>query len=109
MSAQCRYCGTTEVRWAEFPTKGWRLLEPDGTVHRCAGYAEAQRRQFTAEHPRKPKSRHGGAFLRLYGPRGARTHAVLVQTREPAPGTPEAMVAELDAEPRAPMFAHLAR
>lgn len=95
--AQCRFCGTTELAWAEFPEKGWRLLNPDGTVHRCEGYRTA-RQLAHGVGPRKPKGRHGGAFLRLYGPKGARTHAVLVQTRQPAPGTPEAMAAELDAE-----------
>lgn len=107
MSDQCRYCNSTEVEWAEFPEKGWRLLNPNGTVHRCSEYHAFYARNNPAP-PRKKKSKHG-AFLRVYGPKGTRTHAVLIQTREPLPGTPEAMAAELDNEPRDPTFAHLAR
>lgn len=105
---QCRYCNTTEVEWAEYPEAGWRLMNPNGTVHRCAEYKEAQYKEFAVKHPRKKKSKHG-AFLRLYGPKTAPTYAVLVQTREPEQGTPEAMLLEIDAEPRNPMYAHLAR
>lgn len=107
MSDQCRYCNSTELTWAEFPELGWRLLNPNGTIHRCAEYSERYAKTHPAP-PRKKKSKHG-AFLRVYGPKGARTHAVLVQTREPAPDTPEAMAAELDNEPREPMFSHRAK
>jgi hypothetical protein len=43
----------------------------------------------------KKKVHRFGAFLRLYGPRGAPTHAKLVLGHEPRPGTPEAFLDEL--------------
>lgn len=107
MSNRCRYCKSTDVEWVEYPVTGWRLLNPNGTVHRCAEYHSSYATSNPAP-PRKKKSKHG-AFLRVYGPKGARTHAVLVQTRAPEPGTPEAMLIEIDGEVRQPMFAYLAK
>jgi hypothetical protein len=45
----------------------------------------------------KPKKRYRryGAFLRLYGPVQARTHAALVLSYTPEEGTPEAFREEL--------------
>lgn len=54
--------------------------------------------------PSIPKSRKNavvkrfGAFLRLYGPKDAPTHAVLVLGRPDLPDTPRAFQAELDAQ-----------
>ena len=39
-----------------------------------------------------------GAFLRLYGPKGKPTHAVMVLGHGPEPDTPRAFMDELDAE-----------
>jgi hypothetical protein len=46
------------------------------------------------------KPRRYGAFLRLYGPREAKTHAVLVMGHEPREDTPEGFQAELVEERR---------
>lgn len=39
-----------------------------------------------------------GAFLRLYGPKGKPTNAVLVLGHDPEPGTPRGFLAELEVE-----------
>lgn len=44
--------------------------------------------------------RRFGAFLRLYGPKGAPTHAKLVIGCEPWPDTPEAFFNEVEEERR---------
>lgn len=48
--------------------------------------------------PKKPK--RFGAYLRLYGPLNARTHALLVLGHEPRPNTPEAFLLEMEEERR---------
>ena len=35
--AKCRYCGATNVEWHKWDKK-WRLLETNGTYHRCPEY-----------------------------------------------------------------------
>jgi hypothetical protein len=49
---------------------------------------------------KKPVKRFG-AYLRLYGPKDARTHAKLVLGHEPRSNTPEAFLQELEAEEKA--------
>lgn len=107
MSARCRYCNTTEVEWVEYPDKGWRLLNPNGTVHRCAEYHSVM--SSVPAMPNRTKKTKHGSFLRLYGPTSGRTHAVLIHTRAAKPGTPEAMFDELESEPRDPVFTHRVR
>lgn len=53
--------------------------------------------------PKPPKAvkqryRRYGAYLKLYGPIAARTHARLVFTVEPEDNTPEGFLAELEVE-----------
>jgi hypothetical protein len=52
----------------------------------------------TAKASAPKKTYRFGAFLRLYGPRGAPTHAKLVFGHAPRPNTPEAFLAELAEE-----------
>lgn len=108
MLTSCKYCGETNLRWEEWP-QGWRLVEGERSVaHHCAeGRAAVQNAKYTPQYPelpRRTRNTKSGAFLRCYGPRGARTHAVLVQTKTPDPDTPVGMYAALEEEPRKPAF-----
>lgn len=90
MATTCKYCGLQAVQWDE-QTTGWRLLNTDGTPHRCAEYEAAHPRQPKAAKRKNPERK--GAFLRWYGPRAGRTHALLVEPFVD-PDTPAGMYAE---------------
>lgn len=105
-ATSCKYCGSTAVEWKQTLAGNWLLLAEDGYRHHCLESYAAHRARDQRPAPKSKKKRHG-AFLRVYGPVAARTHAVLTQTKEPEPGTPEAMAAELDADLRQPAYFHL--
>lgn len=101
MAAQCKFCGDKNVTWVRpFPDSfpdTWVLVDNvSETRHDCKEYFP------------KKKIKHG-VFLRLYGPHAAKTHAVMVQTKDPDPDTPEGMYKELKNEFRRPVFYYLAK
>ena len=101
MTAVCKFCGAQNLSWIMPKPDCWMLIE-DGTglKHRCMEWVEQH----------KPlRSERAGVFLRLYGPRTARTHAVLIQGGQTPPNTPRAMYEELESEPRMPTYYHLAQ
>lgn len=94
MADRCKHCGSVSVTWNQPIPGRWVLRENStGGRHVCAQYQKAKNRD--------------GAFLRLYGPRKARTHAVMVQTSVPPAGTPRAMFDEINSEVRMPTYYHL--
>lgn len=105
MTTSCKYCGSTTVEWKQNLAGDWVLLAADGYRHRCPEQYAARHASASAsanpERPAPKTKKKTGAFLRLYGPRTASTHALLVETKID-PDSPAAFVAELDAEKRAP-------
>lgn len=36
----CRYCKTDGLYWKEMSGLGWRLINPDGSIHSCREYSK---------------------------------------------------------------------
>ncbi len=74
----CKYCTAPGLEWKQNLAGDWALMAPDGFRHQCPEYRAAKTSAPTAMKRKKAKT---GAFLRWYGPKGARAEAVLVETR----------------------------
>lgn len=91
MTVTCKYCGNQHVEWDETGEK-WVLRDIEtGKAHRCEEYEVANPRGPKAAKRKQPNKK--GSFLRWYGPRAGRTHAVLVEPKID-PDTPEALYLE---------------
>ena len=84
MTTTCKLCGEQGLNWLN-RNGGWRLMGAAG-LHRCPQYEKGEMVP--------PKKQKTGAYLRMHGPRGAPTHAVLVETRVPHPDTPAGLYME---------------
>lgn len=84
---KCKYCGAS-AEWV-FTEYGWRLHD-DAGKHICTAVMPGP---VVGRQSAKQRKKNKGAFLRWYGPRGARTEAVLVEPL-PDPDTPAGLYLE---------------